>query len=226
MVLAPRWKIIADMDRTRQLLVVGVAGVALFAAVFTVLGALRPAYDPIRHFVSILSLGDGGIAQIVNFLVGGAAIVALGVGMARRWISGPGDKWIPRLVVIAGVALVGCGVFIPDPSLGYPPGTPDVLITPLTWHGAIHYLWATTIGLALSAAVLLSLRRGLALGDRALVAIAAVTAVGAVGGCALVLLAGGPDPVRLVGLLERIGIYAGWVWLATVGLLEVRNRRT
>lgn len=150
MVLAPRWKIIADMDRTRQLLVVGVAGVALFAAVFTVLGALRPAYDPIRHFVSILSLGDGGIAQIVNFLVGGAAIVALGVGMARRWISGPGDKWIPRLVVIAGVALVGCGVFIPDPSLGYPPGTPDVLITPLTWHGAIHFLNATTIGLALS----------------------------------------------------------------------------
>lgn len=213
------------MVSTRGLLVAGVLGVALFAVVFTVLGAVRAAYEPVRHFVSILSLGDGGWAQIANFIVGGVLIVALGVGLARSWTSGPGARWVPRLVVLAGIALAGCGVFIPDPSLGYPPGTPGVLVPPLTWHGAIHYLWATTIGVALSGAVLLSLRRGLALGERALAAISAATAVGAVGGCALVLLFGGPDPVQLVGLLERIGVYAGWAWLAGVGLIELRRAR-
>ena len=214
------------MPATRTLLVAGVAGTIAFAVIFTILAATRAAYDPVRHFVSILSLGEGGWLQIVNFVVGGALLAGLGIGLARRWTSGPGARWVPLLVAVAGVALVGCGVFIPDPSLGYPPGTPDQLVTPLTWHGAIHYLFATTILLALSAAVLLSLRRGVALGDRALATISVATVVVAVGGCVVVLLFGGLDPVQLVGLLERIGIYAGWAWLAGIGILELRNPRT
>lgn len=209
---------------TRLLLSGGVVGAVLFVTVFTVLGATRAQYDSIRHFISILSLGEGGPAQIVNFVVGGVLIAGLGVGLGRQWQAGPGATWVPRLVSVAGVALAGCGVFIPDPSLGYPPGTPDVLITPLTWPGAIHYLWATTILLALSAAVLLSIRRGLALGQRGLTAVSIATAVGAVGGCGLAILLGGPDPVRLAGLLERIGVYAGWAWLALAGALELRGR--
>jgi hypothetical protein len=234
MVLARRWKMHDDggfpieegpMTRlsARVLLVAGSSGAIAFAAVFTILTATRAAYDPVRHFVSILSLGDGGWAQIANFVVGGLLIAGLGIGMAQSLTSGPGARWVPRLVTIAGIALVGCGVFIPDPSLGYPPGTPDELVTPLTWHGAIHYLCATVIGIGLSAAVLLALRRGLALGDGALVVISIATVVVAVGGCALVLLFGGPDPVQLVGVLERIGIYAGWAWLAGVGILGLRR---
>lgn len=211
------------MPTPRLLLGAGAIGALAFAIVFTILGAARAAYDPVRHFVSILSLGDGGWLQIANFLGGGALIAGLGIGLARTWTAGPGARWVPRLVVATGIALAGCGVFIPDPSLGYPPGTPDVLITPLTWHGTIHYLFATTILLALSAAVLLSLRRGIALGDRALVLISAATVVAAVGGCAVVLLFGGRDPVQLVGLLERIGVYSGWVWLAVVGWRALRT---
>jgi hypothetical protein len=223
MVLARRWKIQDDMRRTQQLTGAGVAGIVLFTAVFTVVGAARPAYDPIRHFVSVLSLGDGGWVQIANFVVCGVLIAGLGTGLARRWGSGPGAHWVPRLVTVAGVALVGCGLFLPDPSLGYPQGTPDELFTPLTWHGAVHFLCATLIGLALSAAVLLAVRRGRALGDRALTLVSATTAVAALSGCAAVLLFGGPDPVQLAGLLERIGIYAGWAWLAAVGILSMRT---
>jgi hypothetical protein len=213
------------MVTTRGLLWAGVAGVVLFAVVFTVLSAIRAAYDPARHFVSILSLGEGGLAQVANFVLGGALIVCLGAGLARRWTSGTGARWVPRLVTAAGAALIGCGVFLPDPSLGYPPGTPDQLITPLTWHGAIHYLCATAIGLTLSAAVLLSIRRGIALADRPLIAISAGTVVAAVGGCVVVLLLGGGDPVQRVGLFERIGIYAGWAWLAAIGFLDLRDAR-
>ena len=211
------------MDGTRGLLRFGVAGVVLFVAVFTVIGASRAAYDPIRHFVSILSLGDGGAVQIVNFVVGGVLIAGLGLGLARSLTPGPGARWIPRLVTVAGFALAGCGVFIPDPSLGYPPGTPNELITPLTWHGAIHYLCATAIGVALSAAVLLGIRRGLALGERGLAAVSIGTAIAAVGACGLLLLFGGGDPVQRVGLFERIGIYAGWAWLAGLGILALRR---
>ena len=216
------------MDRTRWLLGAGTIGAVAFVAVFTLIGAVRVAYDPIRLFVSILSLGEGGIVQILNFVIGGLLIVALGMGLARRWTSGHGGHWIPRLVTVAGFALLGCGIFIPDPSLGYPPGTPDELITPLSWHGAIHYLCATAIGAALSAAVLLSIRRGLTVGNRRVVVLSVATAIAAVGGCVLVLLLvvlSGGDVVQHVGLFERLGIYGGWGWLAGIGILETRSRR-
>ena len=210
---------------TALLLAGGALGAVMFVAVFTVLGVPRSGYDEVRHFISILSLGDGGWAQIVNFLVGGALIVGLGIGLARRWQAGPGSRWVPGMVTLAGIGLAWCGVFIPDPSLGYPPGTPDVLITPLTWHGALHYLGATSILLTLTGAVLLTIRRGLVLGERLLAAVSIGTAIFAVGGCGLVILLGGPDPIQLVGLLERIGVFAGWAWLALVATLELRTPR-
>jgi hypothetical protein len=209
--------------RTAWLLRGGVTGAVVFPVAFTLIGAVRAEYDPVRHFVSILSLGDGGWQQIVNFVIGGVLITVLGWGLGPGWRSGVGSRWVPRLVIITGVALVGCGVFVPDPSLGYPPGTANELVTPLTWHGALHYVCATTIGLAMSGAVLLSLRRGFASGDRALAGASIATAVAAVGGCGLVLVFGGPDPVQRTGLVERIGIYAGWAWLTVVGFLTLRR---
>jgi hypothetical protein len=41
-------------------------------------------------FVSILSLGDGGWAQVVNFIVGGVLIAGLGLGLGKRAWSGRG----------------------------------------------------------------------------------------------------------------------------------------
>jgi len=67
----------------RLLLASGVLGAVGFMVVFTALTATRADYDPIRHFVSILSLGDGGFAMIVNFVVCGVLIAGLGVGLAR-----------------------------------------------------------------------------------------------------------------------------------------------
>lgn len=206
----------------RRLIEAGTVGAALFVAVFTILTAARADYDPVRHFISILSLGDGGSAQVVNFIVGGVLVAGLGVGLAQRWREGPGARAIPRLVTLTGVALVGCGVFIPDPSLGYPPGTPDQLITPLTWHGAIHYASATVILLAMTAAILIAIRRALVLRQRGLVLASIAAAVFAVLGCGAAIALGGRPPAELVGLLERIGVFAGWGWLVLVGLLELR----
>lgn len=208
---------------TRLLLLGGVLGAVLFVLVFTALGATRAQYDTVRHFISILSLGPGGWAQIANFIVGGVLIVGLGVGLGRRWRDGPGARWVPRAIALTGVGLIWCGVFIPDPSLGYPPGTPDEMITPLTWHGALHYAGATAILVALSAAVLLSIRRGLVLRQPGLTLASAGVAIVVVGGCALAILFAPGDPTRMVGLLERIGVYGGWAWLVAVGCRELRS---
>jgi len=210
----------------RLLLASGVLGAVGFMVVFTALTATRADYDPIRHFVSILSLGDGGWAMVVNFVVGGILVSGLGVGLARRWTAGLGSRWIPRLVILTGVGLAWCGVFIPDPSLGYPPGTPDLLIPPLTWHGALHFLGAGLIAFTLTPAVLLSIRRGLALGDIRLAAVSGGVAIAALAGLGSAWLLRGPDPFQIVGLLERVGIYAGWTWLVLVALLELRSNQT
>jgi len=208
---------------TRKFLIAGVAGTVAFALAFTILGAVRAQYDPVRHFISILSLGDGGWAQIANFVVSGVLIAGLGVGLGRRWRDGPGATWVPRAVIVTGVGLAWCGVFTPDPSLGYPPGTPDELITPLTWHGALHFLGATAILVALAASVLIGIRRGIVLRDSGLLLVSAGIAVGVVGLVVVAVLTALPDPIGIAGLLERIGVYGGWTWLGLIGARELRE---
>ena len=45
---------------TRGLLSAGAAGAVGTVVLFVAQGAVRPGYDPIRHYVSQLSLGPGG----------------------------------------------------------------------------------------------------------------------------------------------------------------------
>jgi hypothetical protein len=90
----------------------------------------------------------------------------------------------------------------------------------------LHYVSATVIAVGLTAAVLLGIRRGRALGLRGLTAASiGATAVAFVAWVAAFVLSGSP-PTEIVGLTERIGIYVGWAWLVVVGLLELRPNRT
>ena len=75
---------------TRTLLIGGVVGPLLFVVVFTVLGAGRPGYDPMRQFVSLLMLSDGGWVQVASFLVTGVLILGSAVGLRRALTPGPG----------------------------------------------------------------------------------------------------------------------------------------
>lgn len=64
----------------------------------------------------------------------GILITVGGIGLGRTTASWP----IAALVVVVGIALVVAGVFVTDPTLGYPPDTP-ALPEP-TPHGTIHGL--------------------------------------------------------------------------------------
>ena len=130
--------VLSERDQTRWLLTGGVIGPLLFVVVFLVEGWTRADYDPVRQFVSLLSLGDEGWQQIGSFLVSGALFVCGAVGLRRVMRLGPGSQWSPMLIGLAGVGLMLAGVFVTDPAQGYPPGAPAGIPTESSWHGAIH----------------------------------------------------------------------------------------
>jgi len=128
----------------------------MFTATYLIAGALRPGYDWLRQPISALSLGPGGGVQITDFVVFGV----LGCLTAFAWrptlTPGIGAVWIPRLVLLAAVALICTGVFTQDPALGFPGGVPS-LATP-SIHALIHIL-VSSLSLATTIAGLLLLAR-------------------------------------------------------------------
>jgi hypothetical protein len=98
----------------------------------------RDGFDPSRHPISLLSLGELGWIQIANFVVAGGLFVAAAVGMRRVLHPGRGGTWGPLLIGVFGIALVWGGVFVADPADGFPPGTPLGRPDQLSWHGMLH----------------------------------------------------------------------------------------
>ncbi|MBI3745862.1 MAG: DUF998 domain-containing protein [Chloroflexi bacterium] len=205
----------------RWLLWPGVVGPIGFVVTFTVEGAVRPGYDPVRHFVSLLSLGDGGWLQVVNFLVTGGLIAAFGVALRARWVTGRGSRWVPRLIVATGVALIASGIFATDPGLGYPPGAPDGMPTDPSWHAGLHYLGSVVVFLALPAAMFLTARRFRTGGDTAAAAYSVVSALIMVGFWIAPFVLEVAGPSQVAGLLQRIAVLGGFQWLVAIALAEL-----
>jgi Protein of unknown function (DUF998) len=146
-------------DLTRALLACGAVAGPLFVAVGLAQMLTRDGFDPIRHPLSLLSLGDLGWVQIANFVVAGLLFVAAAVGMRRVLHPGRGGTWGPRLVGVYGSALVMGGVFVADPALGFPPGAPEGVPDQFSWHGTVHSVAPVLASLALVSACLVLARR-------------------------------------------------------------------
>jgi len=143
----------------RLLLRAGTVAGPLFLVVAIGQAATRDGFDPTRHPVSLLSLGDLGWLQITNFTLAGLLYLAGAVGLRPALAGGPGAVWAPRLIGMLGAALVLGGVFPPDPALGYPPGTPDARPDTMSFHGTVH-AFAPALGfLALGVACFVLARR-------------------------------------------------------------------
>ncbi|TDF95577.1 DUF998 domain-containing protein [Paenibacillus piri] len=50
---------------------------------------------------------------------------------------------------VYGVCVIGGGIFVTDPSLGFPPGTPDVYPETISWHSMLHFIFGQLGFLAL-----------------------------------------------------------------------------
>jgi hypothetical membrane protein len=104
--------------KTKALLACGVIGGPLFIVIFLVEGATRANYEPLRHPVSSLALGDYGWVQVANFIVVGLLTLAFAAGLRHTLRPGKGSTLGPLLVGIWAVGLLGAGVFVTDPVSG------------------------------------------------------------------------------------------------------------
>ncbi|MBF6086334.1 DUF998 domain-containing protein [Nocardia cyriacigeorgica] len=198
---------------TKLLLAFGVIAPLINIVAVLILGAIRPDYNPWVVPDSNLELGPGGWMQITNYIVTGTLLLAFALGTRRVMRTGRGSTWGPILLGIYGFTFFAIGPILPDPSLGYPPGEPEVL----TIHGAVHILLGLVQFTSLPAACFVLARRGV-LGGRGWyrysVATGVLVPVSYVAFALIAKLAeGGP-----AGLIERIGIFAGGLWVALLAI--------
>ena len=120
----------------RALLIAALVGGLLFNLTVWVDGFFRPGYNAFRQPESALSLGPGGWVQITNFIVFGILNLCFALALRKTLAPGRGSTWGPVLQGIAGLSMIIVGIFIEDPSKGYPIG----VVRPIsaTLHGSIH----------------------------------------------------------------------------------------
>ncbi|MEU7875668.1 DUF998 domain-containing protein [Dactylosporangium sp. NPDC049140] len=126
----------ADVDR--PLLLAGAVAGPLFVAGVLAQAYTRTGFDPARHPLSSLALGDLGWVQIADFVACGVLAVLGAAGLRRAHAPAP---WF---VGAGGAAWIVAGVFLPDPVNGFPAGAPDSA----TWHGAVHSVAPALAGIA------------------------------------------------------------------------------
>lgn len=149
---------------TRVLLGCGVAAGPVFASVALAQVLTRDGFDLARHPLSLLGLGDLGWVQIGNFVVTGLLAVAFAAGLRRSPDPGWAGRWGPRLYAGFGLAMVTAGVFVTEPSDGFPSGAvTDGASHPTGsstgWHSLVHDVAAgVAIDLALVACLLVARR--------------------------------------------------------------------
>jgi hypothetical membrane protein len=212
---------------TRILLGCGVLGPLLFMAIFAVEGTLRAAYDPLKHQVSLLSLTERGWIQVGSFLLNGALVVAFAAGLRRILVAGRAAVGGPTAVAIAGIGIVVAGLFSMQPSFGYPPGAPPGVGSVISIGSYVHVLGAVLFFVGMTAASLLFAARFRSAGRSLWSAYSALT-----GAAILIFFAassgGGQDDTPFVpeyaGLLQRVAIVAGLVWMTVLAAGILRGK--
>lgn len=127
-----------------MLLIAGSLAGPLFTIAWFVEGLTRAYYDPMRHPISALSLGEFGWTQVTNFTVTGILTLALAFGLWKSLPSRGGSIWALILISFVAMGFLGTALFATDPLNGYPPGTPDILLPP-TIRGSLHVFFASFI---------------------------------------------------------------------------------
>ena len=195
----------------RLLLACGAIGPLLFIVVFLIEGATRPNYSAWHHFVSSLSQGERGWVQITSFIICGLLVLCFAIGLRRVLHPGTGSTWGPILLGIFGLCVIGAGLFVADPVLGYPPGAPSAP----TLHGALHVLFSLVAFTSLPAACFVLARRFAGdPGGRGWAIYSIATGILVVVFLIAADLVASLDPDGPAGLFQRLSIIIGWGWIA------------
>jgi hypothetical protein len=139
------------MNRRRITALAGVVGPAVFVATFTAEGLLRRGYDPLRMYISALSLGPRAWIQIANFIVLGVLLFVFTRGVAAEFTTGKASKGGLLLLTLLSLLFMVSGPFVMDPT-----GTPLNLATV---HGTIHGIAGGIVFLLMPITCFVYLRR-------------------------------------------------------------------
>jgi len=203
----------------RNLLGCGIVAGPLFVIASLAQAFTRTGFDLGRHPISLLSLGSLGWVQIANFVVAGLLFMGCAVGLRHALHPGRAGTWGPWMYGVFGLALIAGGVFVSDPSLGFPPGTPDGVPETMSWHAAAHSVAPVTGFLALSVACFVFARRAVGRGERAWAVFSVVT------GIAIQLLGGvSGATLNFIPMWMAMILGFGWASAQVARLLPRRGR--
>lgn len=207
---------------TRSLLGYGVIAGPIYLVTYLVQGIARDGFDFTVHAASLLTAGDFGWIQVVNFLLTGAMIVAAAVGIRRAMPTGRGRTFGPLLLGVHGVGMFAAGIFRADPAYGFPAGTPDGPGT-MSWHGIGHFAAGGIGFLCFIAACLVFTRRFAGEGRRGWAIFSAVTGVVFLAGF-VGIASGSAGPVTTLPFV--VAVVLSFVWLATLSVRLYREQET
>ena len=204
---------------TRFLLICGALAGPFFTILWFITGLARANYDPMRHPISSLAIGESGWTQIINFIITGVLTLALAFGLRSALQSHGGSKWGVIWIIAIGLGFIGAALFVADPMNGYPPGTPLLLMQP-TVVGRLHRLFSALVFFGIPGAAFslggLFIRNGernWAIYSRgtaiAFIVMFALTSIG---------FAQVEPLVKYAGLLQRITLLIGLAWMTLLPL--------
>lgn len=211
----------------RLLIAGGTIGPLLFMVVILIEGATRPGYDAWTMAGSALSLSSQGWMQIANFLISGLLIFGFAIGLRQVLRESRGALWTPILIGAVGIGLMLAGIFVTDPALGYPPGTPPGPTVSTTLHGALHWFVGGLVVFSCLPASSFVLARRFASdahgkkGWMLYSVVSGILMLACFGAFAITSMHNGP-----AGLWERISLGLGMVWMALVALQFLRQMRS
>lgn len=200
--------------RTRLLLTCAVLAGPLFSTIWLLTGLNRAGYDPMRHPISSLAIGESGWTQVTSFIITGLLTLALAFGIREALQLGGGSKWTLIWITAVGIGFIGAGLFVTDPMNGYPPGTPPLLMQP-TLTGRLHRLFSALVFFGLPGAGFTMARFFARNGEDAWAAYSRVSAIAFLGMFVLTSVAFAQvEPlVNHAGLFQRLTILIGLTWM-------------
>ena len=124
-------------ERPRLLLRAGAFAGPLFVMASLAQMPFRDGFDVTKHPFSFLLIGSPGWIQSIVFVVVGALFAAAGAGLLAL-VGGRVGKVACTAALGVGVGKIVAGLAAPQPSYGFPRGTPDGPPAVLTTASLVH----------------------------------------------------------------------------------------
>ena len=203
-------------EQTKLMLTGGVLAGPIYIIVGIAQILTRDGFDITRHPLSMMSLGDPGWIQIANFIVTGLLVIAGALGLRGLAQADKLLRWGALLLGIYGLGVIGGGLFLTDPAIGFPPGTPDTYPQTMSWHGLLHFIFGQIGFLALIVASFVYARYFAKNGLGGWAMFSALTGVIFLFAivASVVTSAGDSSTWGLLGLY--VAVVLAWIWLAAL----------